>query len=242
MSTHSTIFLRFGDLLLWLLLVLLTVCWSRESNFDWQVTSIFYDSATQSFPLRNGSIWSTAHSLTRNLSTVLWVLLLVFTIRQARLKGSTDTVKAGAFILLASAVALGINGVLKTHSMHSCPWNLAAFGGQADFFRLLDPVPLNAGSGGCLPSGHAAVGFMWWPVVYACARWRPSLTPLAFIIVLAFGAICGYMQIARGAHFVSHVLMAAAVTGGTTSLIFHICMRLRFWQARPSTAFSQGLS
>lgn len=242
MSTHSTILLRFGDLFLWMLLALFTIWWSRESNFDWQITSLFYDPVTHGFPLRNGSIWSTAHSLTRNLSTILWVLLLGFTIQQARLKGSDDTVKAAAFILLASAVALGINGLLKTHSVHSCPWNLTAFGGNADYFRLLEPIPLNAGSGGCLPSGHAAVGFMWWPVVYACARWRPSLAPLAFIIVLAFGAICGYMQIARGAHFVSHVLMAAAVTGGTTSLIFHVCMRLRFWQTSPAPVLSQGLS
>ena len=235
-------FTRFDDLLLWLLLGLLTIWWSRESNFDWQITRLFYDPATHGFPLRNGSIWSSAHQFTRNLSTILWLLLLAFTIQQARLKGSTDTVKAAVFILLASAVALGINGVLKTHSVHSCPWSLTAFGGNADYFRLLEPVPLNAGSGGCLPSGHAAVGFMWWPVVYACARWRPSLTTLAFICVLAFGSFCGYLQIVRGAHFVSHVLMAAAVTGGTTSLIFHLCMRLRFWQASPTPVFAQGLS
>jgi len=228
------------DLVLWILLGVMTVLWSRYTQLDWQITRLYYDTTAGGFPLRNNSIWSTAHGLTRNLSTVLWVLLLAYTIRQARLQGSTEHVKACLFILLASAVALGINGTLKTHSVHSCPWNLAAFGGNADYFRLLDPVPLNAGSGGCLPSGHAAVGFMWWPVVYACARWRPSLTTLAFIGVLAFGSFCGYLQVVRGAHFVSHVLMAAAVTGGCTSLIFHGCMRLHFWQARPVAAFNQG--
>ncbi len=227
-----------GDLLLWLMLALLAVLWSRYSNLDWQIAEYFYDPATGGFPLRNNSVWSAAHAFTRNLSTLLWILLLAFTVRQARLQGNTDAVKAGGFILLASAIALGVNGVLKTHSVHSCPWSLTAFGGNADFFRLLDPVPSNPGSGGCLPSGHAAVGFMWWPVVYACARWRPARTSLAFTLVLAFGILCGYVQIVRGAHFVSHVLMAAAVTGGCTSLIFHLCMRLRFWQTHPAQALS----
>lgn len=226
------------DLLLWLLLALLTVLWSRYSNMDWQIAELFYDPAAGVFPLRNDSFWSEAHTLTRNFSTLLWLLLLAFTLRHQRLYGQTEAVKAGAFILIASALALAVNGVLKTHSAHSCPWNLKAFGGNADFFHLLDPLPLNPGSGGCLPSGHAAVGFMWWPVVYACARWRPALTSLAFTLVLAFGIVCGYVQIVRGAHFVSHVLMAAAVTGACTSLIFHLCMRLRFWQRLPVQALS----
>lgn len=230
------------DLILWLALALFTVTLSRYSTIDWQVAEFFHGPLVGGFPLRNDSFWVGAHSLTHNLSIVLWLLLLAFTIRQARLNGSTESVKAGAFILLATAVALGVNGALKTHSVHSCPWDLAAFGGNADFFRLLDPVPVNPGKGGCLPSGHAAVGFMWWPVVYACARWRPAWTSLTFMVVLAFGIFCGYVQIVRGAHFVSHVLMAAAVTGGCTSLIFHICMRLRFWEARTIITAPQGLS
>jgi len=230
------------DLVLWTLLGVITVIWSRYTELDWQVTRLYYDTTAGGFPLRNQSLWSSAHGFTRNLSTVLWVLLLAYTIRQARVQRNADRVKACAFILLASTVALAVNGILKTYSVHSCPWSLTAFGGTADYFRLLDPVPLNAGSGGCLPSGHAAVGFMWWPVVYACARWRPSLTTLAFIGVVAFGGFCGYLQIVRGAHFISHVLMAAAVTGGCTSLMFHLCMRMRFWQGRPVTAFIQGLS
>ena len=226
------------DLVLWLALALLTVMLSRYSTIDWQVSAFFHGPLPGGFPLRNDYFWTGAHALTRNISTVLWVLLLAVTARQARLQGLTELVSAGTFVLIASAVALGVNGLLKTHSAHSCPWNLTAFGGTADFFHLLDPVPLHPGSGGCLPSGHAAVGFMWWPVVYACARWRPSLTSLAFTLVMAFGIFCGYVQIVRGAHFVSHVLMAAAVTGGCTSLIFHLCMRLRFWQTQPVQALS----
>lgn len=226
------------DLLLWLGLAVLTISLSRYSSIDWQVASYFHGPQAGGFPLRYDAFWLTAHTLTRNLSTALWAVLLIVTIRQARQHGATERVKAGAFILLASAVALGVNGWLKTHSVHSCPWNLTAFGGNADFFHLLDPVPLNPGSGGCLPSGHAAVGFMWWPVVYACARWRPSWTQAVFTLVMAFGALCGYLQIVRGAHFVSHVLMTAAVTGGCTSLMFHGCIRLKFWRHSPVPALS----
>lgn len=227
------------DLLLWLTLALLTLAMSRYSNIDWQVAEFYHGPQAGGFPLRDDAFWVGAHQLTRNLSTVLWAILLIFTVRQSRQqtlrqKNNDEFVRAGVFILLASAVALAVNGILKTNSVHSCPWSLTAFGGTADFFRLLDPIPANPGNGGCLPSGHAAVGFMWWPMVYACARWRPSLTALAFALVLAFGAFCGYLQIVRGAHFVSHVLMTAAVTGACSSLVFHFCMRLKFWRVQPA--------
>ena len=231
---------RCSDLLLWLLLAALTVIWSRYSNLDMQISQYFYDPVSASFPLRNDGFWSGAHAMTRNLSTLLWLLLFAYTLREVRQHGSIERIQAGSFVLLASAVALGVNGTLKTHSVHSCPWSLTAFGGHADYFRLLDPLPANPGSGGCLPSGHAAVGFMWWPVVYACARWRPQHTSLAFLFVLAFGGFCGYLQIVRGAHLASHVLLAAAVTGICTSLIFHACHRHRFWQPNLAPVHSQG--
>lgn len=235
--------LPLSDLLLWALLAVLTVIWSRQTNLDWQITAYFHDPVSGGFPLRNHPFWSGAHTVTRNLSTLLWVLLLVFTLRARQRRAPPETLQAGTFVLLASAVALAVNGLLKTHSAHSCPWNLTAFGGNADFFHLMDPLPAHPGPGGCLPSGHAAVGFMWWPVVYACARWRPRYTTLAFFTVLAFGVACGYLQVVRGAHFVSHVLMAAAVTGGCTSLIFHLCMRQRFWRSPPNrVAYPQGMS
>lgn len=221
------------DLLLWLGLAVVTVLMSRYSDIDWRVASYFHGAEAGGFPLRNDAFWVTAHSLTRQLSTALWVSLLLFTLHRGHSQRNSTVFKAGSFILLASLTALAVNGLLKTHSAHSCPWSLTAFGGQAEFFHLLDPIPLNPGSGGCLPSGHAAVGFMWWPVVYACARWRPALTHLAFIVVLTLGAACGYIQIVRGAHFVSHVLMTAAVTGACSSIAFHACGRMRFWQ-RPA--------
>lgn len=212
------------DLLIWLILALTSVFVSRYSQIDWQVASYFHGTGTEGFPLRNSPFWLTAHELTRQFSGLIWAALLLFTWRKWQ-QNHAIAAQAGSFILLASLFALAINGLLKTSSAHSCPWSLTAFGGSAEFFRMLDPVPLNAGQGRCLPSGHAAVGFMWWPVVYACARWRPSFTTLAFAAVMSFGAICGVIQIVRGAHFVSHVLMTSAVTGACSSLAFHLLQR-----------------
>lgn len=218
------------DLILWLVLAGFAIGFSRYSSFDWATSSIFFDPASDSFRLRNEPFWATLHTVTRQFSIVLWALLLFFTVRTARRGHHHERVVAGTFILLASAVALAVNGLLKTSSVHSCPWSLVGFGGTAEFFRLLDPVPLNPGNGGCFPSGHAAVGFMWWSVVYACVQWKPSWTYRAITAVLAFGIFCGYLQVVRGAHFVSHILMTAAVTGGCTSLVFHTCIRMSFWR------------
>ena len=87
------------------------------------------------------------------------------------------------------------------------------------FFRLFDEVPTHSGPGKCLPSGHAASAFMWLavlPVLRGAARRR------ALFAVLTLGGLAGVVQVVRGAHFPSHILLAAAacaiVVLGATSV------------------------
>lgn len=224
------------DWLLWVGLWLLAVFISRATDIDMTVARYFYDPVSQSFPLRNEWLWSTVlHEGIKNLSTIAWVLLLAATV-QAWRQGRMSRYEPLVFTLVTSAFAIFINGQLKNHSAHSCPWSLDGLGGHADYFRLLNPIPANPGPGNCLPSGHAGVAFMWWPAVYACARWRPEWRWPAALAVLAFGLFCGFVQIARGAHFPSHVLIAAAVCGGATSLCYRLPLLLTDWQHRQQAA------
>lgn len=161
------------------------------------------------------------HDGIKYLSVLAWVAMLFVAIR-AQWQHDTARYESMVFVLVVSAIAVLINGVFKGLSAHSCPWSLSEFGGQADYFRLLASVPANPGPGGCLPSGHASVAFMWWPLVYACVRWRSEwLWPVAAMVTV-FGVFCGYVQMARGAHFMTHILISAAVCGGVTSLAYHL--------------------
>src|SRR5690606_4606321 len=83
--------------------------------------------------------------------------------------------------------------------------------GTADFFRIGDPLPLHPGSGRCFPSGHASVAFMWIAAVYASRRWLPQYTKQLIAIVLMPALVAGGVQIARSAHFLSHILFSAAL-------------------------------
>lgn len=211
-----------GDWLLWPALWLLALAISRLTNIDMMLAHGFFDSGSGQFPLRDNPLWShTLHEGIKHLSTAAWITLLLATVRAYR-RQDMARYEPMVFVLVTSALAVLINGTLKNHSAHTCPWGLTEFGGTADYFRLLAPLPGNPGPGHCLPSGHAGVAFMWWPVVYACARWRPRWRWPAALLVAAFGAFCGYVQMARGAHFLSHVLIAAAVCGGVSSLAYHL--------------------
>ncbi len=227
------------DWLMWSLLWLLAVVISRFTDIDMMLTNSFYDPVAQTFPLRNEWLWDTGlHKGAKHFSTLAWVLLLIATVH-ARWQGNMARYQPLVFVLVSSALALMVNGLLKGHSSHSCPWALNEYGGSADYFRLLAATPINPGPGHCLPSGHAGVAFMWWPVVYACARWRPQWRWPAALLVLAFGVFCSYVQIARGAHLLSHVLIAAAVCGSMSSLTYHLPDLRKFFTGA-SKAAAQG--
>jgi len=210
------------DWLLWPALWLLALAISRLTDIDMTLASGFYDPVARQFPLSHDPFWAKVlHDDVKHLNAGLWVLLLAATLRAWR-RQDLARYEPMVFVLLTSAAVVLLNGVLKNHSAHSCPWSLSVFGGNADYFRLLGSLPTNPGPGHCLPSGHAGVAFMWWPAVYACARWRPQWRWPAALLVTGFGVFCGYVQMVRGAHFLTHILIAAAVCGGISSLAYHL--------------------
>lgn len=200
---------RDADLLVVAFVCAVLAVWSnRWSGTDLWLSAHFYDAAAGGFTLRRDWLWSVLlHDGVKWLSVAAWLALLAagFALRlRARERGRFARV---AFVLCASLAAVVAVNLLRMQSAHSCPWYLADFGGQAQFFRLFDDVPTNSGPGKCLPSGHAASAFMWLavlPVLRGAARRR------ALFAVLTLGGLGGVVQVVRGAHFPSHILLAAA--------------------------------
>lgn len=91
---------------------------------------------------------------------------------------------------------------LKALSHTSCPWDLQDFGGSATWVSHWDWTLRDGGPGHCFPSGHTAGAAAFAPFAWIWGRRAWGL--LALSMVLASAA-----QLARGAHFMSHVLWAA---------------------------------
>lgn len=213
------------DLLVWLTLAGLGLFLSRLTDLDWLTAAQFFDPEQGVFPHRYAWHWAVlGHLGTKYLSIAVALVAVAWLVRNGA-RQSSAVVTALVYCLVTALVAVAINGQFKAWSPHSCPWDLRGFGGSADYFRMLVSVPTHPGAGHCMPSGHAAVGFMWISAIYAAARWHPAWMRRVALGVISFGLLCGFIQVARGAHFPSHVLMTAVICG----LVAAISIRLPIW-------------
>ena len=108
--------------------------------------------------------------------------------------------RGALYMLVIAAVVV----TLKHYSPFSCPWDLLEYGGT------------KPDTGRCLPAGHPIVGFSLFGLCLALweKRRRAAISALVAALVIGFGA--GAIQVARGAHFPSHVLWTAWVAWAVT--------------------------
>ena len=109
--------------------------------------------------------------------------------------------RRGASLMALAAITVA---VLKHYSPYSCPWDLAEWGGRW-------PAP---GPGRCLPAGHPVTGFMLFGLYFALPERRGAR--LALVAGWSIGLAAGAVQVARGAHFASHVLWTAWIAWAVT--------------------------
>lgn len=184
---------------------------------DLGVADLAYDAAARAFRWREHPLLtSLLHDGARWLAATLLVALVVL-LAASRHPALRPWRPALAFMVVGALAAAGTVALLKSLSTHSCPWDLARYGGSAAFFPFLGSVPPDPGPGRCTPSGHASTGFMWIPALYALRR-SPFAVPRRDALrcpvaagVIAFGAAVSLAQVARGAHFLSHTLLTAAL-------------------------------
>jgi membrane-associated PAP2 superfamily phosphatase len=98
---------------------------------------------------------------------------------------------------------------LKRISHTSCPWDLNLFGGRADHVPHWLLAVVDGGPGHCFPSGHAVAAFAFLPLYFQWRSTSPRRAVALLAATLAAGALFGWAQLARGAHFPSHTLWSA---------------------------------
>lgn len=190
------------------------------SGLDQSISALVFEPANKIFPLKTHYLFSVVfHDGLKQFSVLLWIGLFGIWVR-IRTSGSRHASQI-AYLLLSSLAAVFAVALLKGQSAHSCPWDLTAFGGNADFFLIgssANATGLNPGPGKCFPSGHASVGWMW---VSAClVQWPKANSAVRFGVLLA-SALVSITQVLRGAHFASHVLVSAGVCMAIAALVLH---------------------
>jgi membrane-associated PAP2 superfamily phosphatase len=155
------------------------------SAADVAATAFFFDPASATFPLKDSRVLAIAgHTALKWIAIVAWVACVA----------AGGAWRRGAIYALAIAA---LASLLKAASPWSCPWDLPLFGGA------------KPGAGGCLPAAHPLSGFAFYGVAAALWHGRPRAAGAVLAVATLVGIAAGAVQVARGAHFVSHALAAA---------------------------------
>ena len=189
-----------------------------DGRLDLTIARWFFDDARRFFPLTNDWLLKTVlHDAARTVSAMAALALLGLALASwiaPRLKAIREHREALLFTAIATVVAAAIVGALKHFSSHACPWDLAMFGGSAAYHSLLGVHARAPNIDGCFPAAHPLAGYAWLAVGFALYPLARRRAWQAWAVAFAFGTLFGAVQIARGAHFLSHVLWSAWIVWG----------------------------
>lgn len=188
----------------------------QATDIDLYLADSLFDAAGRTFPWRHAWLTETFnHGILKVAAVVLGLLAIAAALREWRRLPLRRTIVATTALL-----APLITSLLKRASVSHCPWDLARYGGDQPYLRVLDNVPDGWQAGHCLPAGHAS-SVMW--LVAAAVFFLPGQPRKALAAgaaALAVGMAVGWMQQMRGAHFLTHTLwsawIACAVALGAT--------------------------
>lgn len=118
---------------------------------------------------------------------------------------SLEKIRKPALILLLSLifVPLIISSMKQITNVY-CPKDLAIYGGDKPFIRILEASPKGMKIGKCFPAGHATSGFALMALFFCFEDKKSRLSGLA--VGVSLGWITGMYQMLRGQHFFSHTI------------------------------------
>ena len=189
----------------WLLAGLLALVAWEASGADLRLARWFGDSA--GFAWRDA--WLTSSLLHSGGRWLAWAVLALLVWDTARSQPSGPPRRERLYWLSATVAALVLVPTIKRFTSTSCPWDLLPFGGTVPYVPHWWLRVLDGGPGHCFPSGHAVAAFAFFGVYFLWRPYRPALAQAALAAVWFLGGVFGWAQMARGAHFLSHILWSA---------------------------------
>lgn len=97
-------------------------------------------------------------------------------------------------LVLSVVVALAAVSLLKNTSRSSCPWDLAEFGGAANYVSHWDWKLPDSGPGRCFPAGHASAAFAFLAGWFVLRPVAPRAAAAWLVAVAVAGCVLGLAQ------------------------------------------------
>lgn len=196
--------------LLLLLFALVILVVNQLSNLDLVIQDYYFDPVNQVFAWKN--TWFAKdfmHGYVKKglITVVIAIISLVVLDGIAPIKGMPPAVRYKLrFVAVAAILVPTVITLIKSRSNYHCPWDVARYGGSAQFFRLLDSIPATVDAGHCFPAGHASTGLWLAGFCVFLLPDRPRIALAVCIAGLGVGFALGWVQQMRGAHFLTHTL------------------------------------
>lgn len=200
---------RFAAINLFLLVVtgIFFVYLSRDGTVDFAVSRFFFDPVAGLFPRKDAPLFAVGgHTGLKWLVLLLWLSAAATAAASARTGSLREWRSPLVFFCITVVLTVSVAALLKMTSAHSCPWDLRGFGGAADWFPLFDTPTSPAGPGHCWPAGHAVGGFSLIAGYFAFRGSHRFIARIVLAAALSLGLLMSLVQLARGAHFLSHNL------------------------------------
>jgi membrane-associated PAP2 superfamily phosphatase len=195
----------------------------------WDLAAARLFGSAQGFAARD-TWWASKllHDGGRSAAWVLLALLVATTLRvpAAGLPGQPTRRERWRW-LGVMLVCLLVVPAIKRVSTTSCPWDMAEFGGAAQYLSHWRFGLADGGSGHCFPSGHAVAAFAFFGLYFLWREHDARRARIWLAAVAVVGLVFGTAQLARGAHYPSHTLWSAW-------LCWAICMSAAHLVPRPA--------
>lgn len=196
-----------------------------RTNLDFDLIRQYYDAENKIFSLKNDLFLKQVMHLGLRyfvISIALVTLFLALFGNKFKLSTLIRRQLSWSFAgMMLSTLAVSI---LKSQSMHACPWDLTQFGGDLLFYPMLASLPTGEAAGHCWPGGHASGGFALMAFFFAFRNTHPIFAYVSLVVSLMLGFVMGWAQMIRGAHFLSHSLWSAWVVWLVLLILSTCCM------------------
>lgn len=211
---------RIVELALPVAILAFTVVAGELVPFDVRVSDRFFDWASGTWTYRRDFLFQRVlHDGASVLLASIGVAALLVAIASVWVPGWRRFGGRALAIAAAQLASILVIGLLKKWIGHPCPWEVDRYGGELPFLDPFTPLPEGARAGTGFPAAHAGYGFSLFALYFAWCDRDPSRARKWLWIAIAVGNAFGLVQVARGAHFLSHQVWSGV-------LVWYLCMLL----------------
>lgn len=198
----------------------------QYTSLDVWIASHFYDSVSASWPYKHTWLTeSVIHDGGRLAAIFLGTVPFIGFVMSFFFRALRQHRRVTCYLALATALGPLLVSALKSVTHMYSPWDLALFGGNFELIRMLDAVPPGAPVGHAFPAGHASAGFAFVSVFFLLRERSPRYRHHALAIAIVIGGIFGIDQQVRGAHMLSHDLVALAICWMSGAIMVSLILR-----------------